>query len=340
MSDTTHSPSPDSGIRFGVTDTGERLPVIDITHSAFAISSPEQEMADRMAAYLEESAAREHMSDSVRAMVTNALQQSLLGRALTAAAGGHVDGLTIYRLKLGPENLGSGYSEIDRRIAGSFPAWAARLRLQSMAQLLAGGLRPVLDRDRERPLIFLDIAGGPASDALNALLLIRAADADLLASRRTRIHVLDLDAAAPSFGKSSLAALQAQGGKLAPVDVTFDRVAYDWNDVNPLRSQLSQAQEMGALVAVSSEGGLFDYGSDDAIAANLDAVRRTAVPDTIVVGSFTRDDGPDRAVRIAQIATVPRSLDQCRALAARAGWGVEEVVTGPFNRLLRLRPAP
>jgi hypothetical protein len=56
-----------------------------------------------------------------------------------------------------------------------------------------------------------------------------------------------------------------------------------------------------------------------------------------VTGSVTRDEGPAALSRDTNgIATVPRSLAAFTALAARGGWSVDQVITGPFGLNLQL----
>jgi hypothetical protein len=69
------------------------------------------------------------------------LKRSVLGRALMGAAGTFLPGMPTYLMKLGPDHLGAGYAqELDRRIAGSPPALAMRLRLLDVVTLLAEGI--------------------------------------------------------------------------------------------------------------------------------------------------------------------------------------------------------
>ena len=69
------------------------------------------------------------------------------------------------------------------------------------------------------------------------------------------------------------------------LEVQFQHHAYDWNDTAPLARLLADLAARGAIIAASSEGGLFEYGTDDAIVANLTALARAGVP--IVAGSVT-----------------------------------------------------
>src|SRR5581483_11491722 len=140
------------------------------------------------------------------------LQQSTLGAGLLAARGTFLSGLHTYLMKLGPGNLWHGASEIDRRIAASFPALTNRIRLQDVARLIADGVAQ--SPADSRPWLFVDIAGGPAADAWNALLTIRAERPELLAHRRITIAVFDPDSDGPAFGAAALARLTSTAGPL------------------------------------------------------------------------------------------------------------------------------
>ena len=154
----------------------------------------------------------------------------------------------------------------------------------------------------------------------------------MLAGRAVAIDVLDGDAGGPTFGARALAALSAPGAPLHAVDARLRHVAYDWNDPRPLRGVLDDARAAGAVAIGSSEGGLFEYGSDDAILANLGAAREAALPEFAMLGSVTRADRPVQRLReTSQPATRPRGLEVFRALVAREGWRVEQAIERPFS---------
>jgi hypothetical protein len=257
----------------------------------------------------------------------------VLAQGIRKSEGAFLPGLSTYLLKLGPNNLGDAYAiPIDRRIAASLPALSVRLRLQDMATLLAEALAPQLAARPGRSLRLVNIAGGPAMDSLNALLLLARDRPALLAGRAVAIDVLDGDTGGPTFGARAMAALSAPGAPLHALDARLRHVAYDWNDPRPLRGVLDDARAAGAIAVGSSEGGLFEYGSDDAILANLTAAREAALPAFAMLGSATRADPPVRRLReTSQPATRPRGLDVFRGLVARAGWRVERVIERPFS---------
>jgi hypothetical protein len=81
----------------------------------------------------------------------------------------------------------------------------------------------------------------------------------------------------------------------------------------------------------SSEGGLFEYGSDDEIESNLRVLR--AFPQLVaVVGSVTRSDQPVQQLRKATTPkTRPRGLPVFAALTSRAGWKIQRATERPFS---------
>jgi hypothetical protein len=272
--------------------------------------------------------------------VQELLRQSRLGAGLAAAAGSFLSGLTTYLLKLGPDNLGDGFQEIDRRIAASFPAFMTRVRVQDVARLLADGIAGLPSPDR-RQLLFLNIAGGPGADSWNALIQLRATQPDRLVDRRIGIAILDIDPHGPAFGARAIEALQQPGAPLHGVEARLRHLPYAWSQAaERLPSLLTDLGAPAAACAVSSEGGLFQYGSDADIIANLAAVHAATPADAFVVGTVTSDDESARLAQDAsQIPTRPLSVDTVRQLVERAGWSLIDVIDRPFSYAIRLEKA-
>jgi len=128
-----------------------------------------------------------------------------------AAKGTHLDARTTYLLKLGAKALGPGYSKLDRRISGSIAGTLVRLRVQDLATAQARCLAPLLASAPARPLQLLNIAGGPANDSLNTLLLLK---------RMVKKMIEEEDRAKPLTDEQITAMLQRQG-----IDVTRRTVA-------------------------------------------------------------------------------------------------------------------
>lgn len=330
------------GVCYAVTRDGIELPVVDVTHEAFAVALGDEDLSALTQEFVRDEERRAKLPPFVqRLLLRVVLRRSVLGRGILNAADTYVSGMNTYLMKIGPGSLGDGYAgSLDRRIAAALPPLSVRLRLQDMARLLAEHLAGALRTDEEAPLHLLNIAGGPAADSLNALIVLRKEHPRCLDGRAVRISVLDADADGPTFGARALAALLAEGGPLHGLDVALEHLRYDWREVGELRRRLRVAEDAGAIVATSSEGGLFEYGSDEEIEANLRALRTSAPGHRAVVGSVTRADSPAHHVKTAtRVATRPRTLDQFTALAHRAGWTVSRVLRAPFSFNVALIPA-
>jgi hypothetical protein len=315
-------------VLYATTDDGLRLPIIDVTHPAFAVTATDAELAAMSDQFVLESKQRQEVSAPLR----EALQRSMLGRGLMAAAGTFLTGMDTYLLKLGPDNLGANADPLDRRIAGSFPALTTRLRLQDMARLLADRLSRTIAARPRQPVCLINIAGGPGADSWNALIRLHAEHPAVLAGRKIQIALLDLDDRGPAFGARAFATLRAPGAPLSGLDIGFRHVPYEWSDTDRLRQALDDLHATDAVCAISTEAGLFEYGSDREIVANLETLRIGTAPDTGVVGSVTRDGEPARLSQIAsRVTTRPRTLEAFRDLVERAGWIVPHVIERPFS---------
>jgi hypothetical protein len=240
-------------------------------------------------------------------------------------------------MKLGADNLPPPYNgPTDLRIAASPPLVLLRLRTQQVARLIADGLVAHLDGNAA-PLHLINIGGGPAIDSMNTLLLLNRRERGLL-RRPVVIHVLDLDEAGPFFGKNALAALKADDGPLAGLDVTFDHRGYDWDKPASLKTLVGELAAGGVVIAASSEGGLFEYGSDDAIVANLQALGAGGT--RLVAGSVTSaDESRRRTITASKFKLVPRGLEGFAPLAARGGFAIAKAEPAQLSDQALLIPA-
>jgi hypothetical protein len=334
------------GVYYALTADGLELPVIDVTHPAFALAMTDAEQSAAIDAFLAQEQPFAMLPAIVRRLLMRFfLRGSVLAGGIRGARGTFLSGMDTYLFKLGPDNIGAVTAHpIDRRIAEALPAMAMRLRLQDMARLLADALGPELASRPDAPVRLVSIAGGPAMDCLNALRILVREQPRSLEGREVRIDVLDLDVAGPAFGARALAALSVPGAPLHEVHAALRPIRYDWTDTRPLRAVLDEARAAGAVAAGSSEGGLFEYGSDEEITANLACLRDAAPAGFVMAGSVTRADGPTRRLLQTSLAALrPRGLDAFRALVARVGWTVARAIARPFSdqvALVRSSPQP
>lgn len=327
------------GVSYAVTSDGVELPVVDVTHRAFAVSVSESEQQALIRKFLADPQPFALLPKFIRnRLLQFFLRGSVLSKGIRASEGSFMSGMDTYLLKLGPDMLGAHATPIDRRIAGSLPSLSVRLRLQDVAQLMADVLRVSLSCQPRRPLHFINIAGGPAIDALNALILIKKNDPVALTERPVRIDVLDLDEAGPKFGEAALSALSGHEAPLQGTQIAFRHIRYDWSNPADLRSVLEEARARNSIVIGSSEGGLFEYGTDEQIQGNLEALRGSL---ECFIGSVTRADEPmQRLKEMSSAATRPRGLAVFRELARGAGWEVARFVERPLSDQVVLTPAP
>jgi hypothetical protein len=332
------------GVCYAMTNDGVELPVVDVTHPAFEVKISDAELADAIDRFVRESKRREKLPVFIERFVLRILlRRSALARGLQRIDGRFLHGLDTYLFKLGRENLGAGWANsMDRRIAGSLPGLAMRLRLQDMASFAADGLAPALASRTAQPLHLLSVAGGPAMDSLNMLLLLQKQNPGCLRGREVFIHVLDLESEGPDFGRRALAALQSDGAPLRGLKIEYQFTAYNWGDTRTLRDLLAALGAEKGVVAASAEGGLFDYGSDEEVVANLEILLVGTPADTPVVGTIGRPDGPALHLHrgVSRGAARPRSLEVFTALARRGGWTVDQVIERPFSHNFRLKKAP
>lgn len=301
---------------FAEAPDGTRLPVIDLSLPQFAVPDSPQAVAELEARALAEERKRGPVQRAAMAVMLKAMAgQSRLIQALQDARKGFLSGTATYVMKLGPDNLVPPYaSEIDKRVADAPIVTSMRLRLAQVATLLAEALAPAL-AGNTAPLAIVEIAGGPSSDALNAL--IKLEQQGLLAGRTSQILIYDLDSDGPAFAAAILAALKT--GPLAGRDISLNHIRGNWSDRAAL-GRLIDGLPADAVIAATSEGGLFEYGSDSDILGVLEVLGARVGS---VTGSVTRDGELNRLMRReASSNVIPRGLDRFGALIAPAGWRI------------------
>ena len=157
--------------------------------------------------------------------------------------------------------------------------------------------------------------------------------------RPIRIHVLDGDAAGPSFGARALLEFKKPGAALAGLDIRFEHERFDWSDASGLRAALERAAAEYSLTLGTSEGGLFEYGSDADILSILSEFRDTAKGLLGIVGSVTRDDELMQILkRTSKTATRPRGMQVFERLCRSVGYETLRVIERPLSDDVLIRP--
>ncbi|MES2256425.1 MAG: hypothetical protein V4559_15465 [Pseudomonadota bacterium] len=325
----------DDGVLFAQAGEGYELPIIDLAHPRFFVpDEPGPVGAMRDAFHADDIRRRRIPKFLMRFVLRSAARKSRLVHALFGSGGGFLDGLSTYVMKLGAENLVPPYDDpIDRKFAASPHIPLLRLRMQQVATMVADGVKDELLRRPQAPLHLINIGGGPAIDSINTLMRLNAYGC---LQRPVVIHVLDGDDAGPAFGAKALAVLKAEGNPLQGTDVTFDHQRYDWNRTSLLEELMGSLKSEYAVVAASSEGALFEYGTDQAIIGNLKALRTGAA---LVAGSVTSADAMRRRmIADSKFKIFPRGIEGFAPLAAAAGFAIAQSRDAMLSDQVLLRP--
>ena len=330
------------GVYYATTRNGIKLPVIDVTHPSFAMDSSDAAVRTLRERGREEIARWSRRPAWIsRLMLFLFARRSAMLRAVRSSKGGFLSGMNTYLVKLPPGHLASSFATAaDRRIARGAQLAGIRLRLQIMSELLAEQLARDLTRaPAGAPIFLLNVAGGPAMDSLNALLLARRQAPAALAGHPVRIEVLDLHDEAPAFGRRALDALGAAGAPLAPLDIGFRHEPYDWNQPESLRGIL-RGQADGAVGLGSSEGGLFSYAGDEVIRANLEVLRAGTGRDFTFTGTYSPEHPLTRAaLRFSRAASRFFAPEAFARLVRAAGWRIDRDIEAVGTRCVRLAKA-
>jgi hypothetical protein len=323
-----------AGLSYAFTLNGVELPVLDITHPGFAAGIDEKKLA-KLLPYVEKNADRNaNKFNNLPAWLKRYFARRSFAMAeLLETRDSFASGISTLMMKMGPQLVGKGKKRFwDRQVTKGFGALVIRMRARDIGRCLAAETTPLLRKSPGKNLCFINIAGGAASDSLNALFLAHQQDPALLKDRKIEINVLDIDTYGPAFAERSVEALKAPGGRFREVDVSFRHIRYDWNQTRELADVL--AERKGWLQICSSEGGLFEYGSDEVIARNLTVLHDYAGGDAVVAGTLihdleTVDAGIVAAMKIST-SLKPRFLGLAglKSIIEQTGWKLGRIVEG------------
>ncbi|MBE0695323.1 MAG: hypothetical protein IH586_00195 [Anaerolineaceae bacterium] len=117
------------------------LPVIDITHPAFAFQISDAELNRLIDGMI---ASTQRLASTPAPILEAIIQQSLLLRGmLVNSANTYTTGIMTYLNKLDSDNLGDGYAgPMDRQWAANLTPVTFRWRMRDVARLLASSLEP------------------------------------------------------------------------------------------------------------------------------------------------------------------------------------------------------
>jgi hypothetical protein len=322
------------GLSYVFTANGVELPVLDITHPGF-ISSIDENKLKKLLPYVEKNAEKNARKfNKIPSFIKNYfVRHSFAMAELLQNESPFATGISTLMMKLGPNLIGKGRKRFwDRQVTKGFGALVIRMRARDMSKCQADRLMPLLQKSPGKDLCFINIAGGAASDSINALFLIQQNNPELLGHRKIEINVLDIDANGPIYAEKCINALKEPGGRFNELTLSFRHIQYDWNNTDKLEKLLSE--RTGWLQICSSEGGLFEYCSDDVISRNLNAIYKNSPEDIIIAGSLlhdvkTVDAGIIAALKIST-SIKPRFLgiDGLKSIVKNTNWEIDNLIEG------------
>jgi hypothetical protein len=276
-----------SGLSYVYTDCGLELPVLDITHPLFTASINEESLEALCKESAQRAKSMKEMPDAQKKMI---LETSyIFGRYFNKDPHPtYLSGMSTYMLKLGPNLIGGGEERnIDRMITMGVVSVAARMRLRDICRQQVNALVPQLMAAPGKELCLINIAGGAAADSINTLILVLEENQSLLKNRKIEINVFDIDIDSPNFAGRCVEALKTPGCHFHGLDISFNHLKYNWADTRDIIDFL--AKKSDCILTGTSEGGLFEYASDEEIKNNLDALYDNSADDMQFTGTVIHD---------------------------------------------------
>jgi hypothetical protein len=324
------------GLSYAFTLNGVELPVLDITHPYF-VSCTDAKVLNKLLPYVQKNAEKNAEKFN---KIPGIFKRYLIKHSFAMAELLQVEdqntfasGITTLMMKLGPQLIGKGKKRFwDRQVNRGFGALVIRMRVRDISKCQAEALIPLLIKSPGKDLCFINIAGGAASDSINALFLVQKENPALLKDRKIEINVLDIDDFGPAFGDRSVTALKAPGGRFNELNISFVHIHYDWNNTQKLEELMTGRKEW--LKICSSEGGIFEYCSDEVIINNLNTLFSHSDDDIVIAGTLlhdvkTIDAGMLAALKIStNIKPRLLGINGLKSILEHNDWKIESITEG------------
>jgi hypothetical protein len=180
-----------------------------------------------------------------------------------------------------------------------------------------------------KELCIVNIAGGAAADSINTLILVLREDPSLLRNRKIEINVFDIDTDSPGFAGRCIEALEALGSRFHGLNISLNHVKYNWADTRDLVDILARKRD--CVVIGTSEGGLFEYASDEEIIDNLHAIHENSADDmrfsgTVIHDIHTVDPTMAAMAEESRGSMQLRGIAGLRSILERTRWKLENTV--------------
>lgn len=321
------------GVFYAFTYNGIELPVLDTTNPLFIESINEEKLNKMIKEIKEKGAKRAECFDKMPSFIKNFLARRsyiMAGFLLKDTDDDFLSGMSTMLMKLGPGFIGRGKKKLlDRLGSQSIGAVTLRMRIRDMCALQTDILRSQLAKDRYKNLCIINIAGGTAIDSINTLIHLYKINPSFLLDRIIEINVLDVDAFGPIFAKNCVESLKTFGGYFHNLNVSLRHIVYHWKNTVSMAELLKDREDW--LKICSSEGGLFEYASDEEIIENLNTIYQCTKGDLKIVGSVIReennvDPGILASLKITKIKARLLGLDGLKKIIDKTNWKLCDLI--------------
>jgi hypothetical protein len=318
------------GLSYAVMANGIELPVLDITHPLFLSAINDNKLAKYLKEAEKGGEKRAESFQKIPAFIKRffAKHSFIMDDLLSEKKEDKfLSGLSTLLLKMGPDLIGRGRRRfLDRLASKGIGGMVLRMRLRDIAHCQAEMLTPKLKDYPGKDLCFVNIAGGTSCDSINTLLVILQKDQELLRNRNIEINVLDIDKAGADFAERSIHALKSGNGKFSSLNISFRYLPYNWNDTSELKNLLKNRKEW--LKICASEGGLFEYGSDEDIISNLNTLYENSGNEMMIAGTILHeigkiDAGAKAAMKITSIKARMLGIDGLSTCLEKTKWKLD-----------------
>ena len=322
-----------TGLSYAFTENGIELPVLDITHPLFLESINEENLDKMLNEIKQKGEERAESFNKIPTFIKNFMAKRsyiMAGFMLKDTEDTFLSGMSTLMMKFGPGLIGKGRRKFfDRLGSKAFGAILLRMRVRDICLLHTNILETQLKKEKGENLCFINIAGGAACDSINALITVYKKDPSLLRNREIEINVFDIDRFGPTFAKNCVESLKSTGNYFSGLNISLNYLYYNWNDTTALRDLLLRRKEW--LIIASSEGGLFEYASDEDIIRNLNILYDNTQKDMKIVGSAIRDvntvdPGILASMKLTNIKARLLGVEGLKETIKKTAWIIENIM--------------
>ena len=322
-----------AGISYAFTENGIELPVLDITHPLFLRSINEEKLDKMLNEIKQKGEERAESFNKIPAFIKNFMAKRsyiMAGFMLKDTEDTFLSGMSTLMMKFGPGLIGKGRRKyFDRLGSKAFGAILLRMRVRDVCKLHTDTLETQLIKEKDKNLCFINIAGGAACDSINTLITVFKKDPSLLKNREIEINVFDIDRFGPGFAKNCVESLKSTDNYFSGLNISLNHIYYNWNDTSGLKDFLIKRKEW--LNIASSEGGLFEYASDEDIIRNLNILYDNSSKNMKIVGSAIRDvntvdPGILASMKLTNIKARLLGVEGLKKTIRRTSWTIENIM--------------